>query len=161
MTPGSRSAVVLTVSDRAARGSRADVSGPLAAELLAAGGWCARVSVVPDERDAITAGIRSAVEAGARLIVTTGGTGIGPRDVTPEATSPLLRRTLPGVAEQIRRVGTAALPQAMLSRGLAGVCGSAFVVNLAGSPGAVRDGIPVVLAVTDHVLSQLAGGDHA
>lgn len=160
MSRPSDQASVITVSDRAAAGMRDDASGPLAAELLSAAGWSARVTVVPDEQDAIAGGIRAAIDRGARLVVTTGGTGIGPRDVTQEATAPLLRTQLPGIAEQIRRAGVDAIPQAMLSRGLAGICGDALVVNLAGSPGAVRDGIPIVLSIADHVLSQLAGGDH-
>ncbi|SEB88347.1 molybdenum cofactor synthesis domain-containing protein [Paramicrobacterium humi] len=154
-------AAVITVSDRAAAGTYADASGPLAAELLGAAGWTTSVTVVPDEQDAIAGGIRSAIDAGARLVVTTGGTGIGARDVTPEATAPLLRLRLPGIAEQIRRVGAEKLPQALLSRGIAGICGDALIVNLAGSPGAVRDGIPVVLGVAAHVVAQLDGGDHS
>lgn len=155
------SAVVITVSDRTAAGTRDDESGPLAVELLANAGWSAELAVVPDERDAIAGSIRSAIDARTRLVVTTGGTGIGPRDVTPEATAPLLHREVPGLAEQIRRVGAAAVPQAVLSRGLAGVCGRGLVVNLAGSPGAVRDGIPVILEVAEHAVSQLSGGGHS
>jgi len=156
----SRRATVITVSDRSFAGEREDVSGPLAAELLGAAGWSAEVIVVPDDRDAIASLIVEVVEAGSDLIVTTGGTGVGPRDVTPEATEPLLTRMLPGVAEEIRRVGVASLPQAMLSRGVAGMRRGACVVNLAGSTGAVRDGVPVVLQVAEHAVAQAAGGDH-
>ncbi|GAB3804215.1 MogA/MoaB family molybdenum cofactor biosynthesis protein [Humibacter antri] len=154
-------AAVITVSDRAAAGTRADESGPLAAALLADAGWHAGVRVVPDEIDAIAGSIRTVIADGAQLVVTTGGTGLTPRDVTPEATTPLLDRLLPGITEEIRRVGSAGLPTAMLSRGVAGVRDGALIVNLAGSPGAVRDGVPVVLAVADHVVQQLSGGDHA
>lgn len=116
--------------------------------------------MVPDTADRITAIISALVVAGARLVVTTGGTGVGPRDVTPEATRPLLRAELPGIAEEIRRVGTAKMPLAMISRGTAGLCGSALVVNLAGSGGAVRDGIPVITSVATHIIDQMNGGDH-
>jgi molybdenum cofactor synthesis domain-containing protein len=156
-----RIARVITVSDRSAAGAREDLSGPTGADLLTAAGWDARVVIVPDEREQIAAAIRSAVAEGARLIVTTGGTGVGPRDATPEATLPLLSPAIPGIAEELRRVGAAKVPTALLSRGVAGIHGAALVVNLAGSPGAVRDGIPIVLGLVDHVLSQRAGGDHA
>lgn len=154
------SASVITVSDRASAGQREDRSGPLAAELLRDAGWTADVRVVSDGIDTVSDSIRSAIDAGSRLVVTTGGTGVAPRDVTPQATAPLLRFELPGIAEQIRRVGAEKLPAALLSRGLAGVVGTALVVNLAGSTGAVRDGVPVILSVAEHVLSQLDGGDH-
>ena len=156
-----RTARVITVSDRSAAGVREDLSGPAGAALLATAGWDARVVVVPDEQDRIASAIRTAVAEGARLVVTTGGTGIGPRDVTPEATLPLLTPVIPGIAEELRRIGAVTLPSALLSRGVAGIHDGALVVNLAGSPGAVRDGIPVVLGLVDHVLSQHAGGDHA
>lgn len=155
-----RYATAITVSDRVACGERDDASGPLAAEILEGSGWTVELAIVADEEDAIAAAIRQAIAAGSCLIVTTGGTGLGPRDVTPEATASLLRYELPGIAEQIRQVGVATVPRAMLSRGLAGVCGPALVVNLAGSTGAVRDGVPVILEVADHAVAQLAGGDH-
>jgi molybdenum cofactor synthesis domain-containing protein len=157
-TPGT--ATVVTVSDRSAAGVREDRSGPLGARLLKDAGWAARVVVVPDDRGEIAAAILASVERGDALVVTTGGTGAAPRDVTPEATAPLLERDLPGIAERIRAVGVEQLPQAMLSRGVAGIVGQSLVVNLAGSPGAVADGIPVILAVATHVADQLGGGDH-
>ncbi|MGB3697081.1 MAG: MogA/MoaB family molybdenum cofactor biosynthesis protein [Gordonia sp. (in: high G+C Gram-positive bacteria)] len=153
-------ATVITVSDRSFAGEREDVSGPLAAELLGAAGWSTEVIVVPDDRDTIARLIVEVVEAGSELVVTTGGTGVGPRDVTPEATSLLLSRPLPGVAEEIRRVGIASLPQAMLSRGVAGMVRRSLVVNLAGSTGAVRDGVPVILSVAQHAVAQAVGEDH-
>ncbi|MGB4776907.1 MogA/MoaB family molybdenum cofactor biosynthesis protein, partial [Microbacterium sp.] len=98
----------------------------------------------------------------ARLVVTTGGTGVSPTDVTPEQTAPLLVRHLPGIAEELRRRGAASTPFAVLSRGLAGVAASgAVVVNLPGSVGGVRDGIAVLDAVLDHLVDQIAGGDHS
>lgn len=157
----SRTARIITVSDRAAAGVRDDRSGPTGADLLTAAGWTADIAIVPDERAQIESAVRAAVADGARLVVTTGGTGIGPRDVTPEATLPLLSPLIPGIAEELRRIGAVEMPTALLSRGVAGIHAGALVVNLAGSPGAVRDGIPVILGVVDHVLSQHAGGDHA
>lgn len=154
---------VITVSDRSAAGVRADTSGPLAAELLAAVGVAADVVVVPDEIEAVADAIRAAVAGGARVVVTTGGTGVGPRDVTPEATAPLLARALPGVAEAMRAGGAEHQPAAVLSRGLAGVtAGSrpALVVNAPGSPGGVRDALAVLGGLVPHVLDQLDGGDH-
>ena len=155
-----KTATVITVSDRCAAGDAVDRSGPSAAEQLAEAGWTADVRIVPDEVDDISAAIRVAVDEGSRLVVTTGGTGIAPRDVTPQATSPLLDLELPGIAETVRAVGVANLPHAMLSRGVAGVVGRTLVVNLAGSTGAVRDGVPVILQTAEHVVSQLDGDDH-
>ncbi len=160
MTSDRRAATVVTVSDRSALGQREDRSGPLAASLLHDAGWSAHVVVVPDEREQIADAILAAVKRGDGLVVTTGGTGLTPRDVTPEATEPLLERGLPGLAERIRAAGVDQLPHAMLSRGLAGVAGRTLVVNLAGSPGAVTDGIPVILTVASHVAEQLEGGGH-
>jgi molybdenum cofactor synthesis domain-containing protein len=153
-------AAVVTVSDRSAMGERRDESGPLAAGLLAEAGWPAAVTVTPDEIDGIRAAVADAIDAGARLVVTTGGTGIAPRDVTPEAMDTLLDKELPGIAEAIRAASIAKLPQGMLSRARAGIRGNALVVNLPGSPGAVRDGIPIILQIAGHVVSQLGGGDH-
>lgn len=151
-------ATVITVSDRSSAGTRADTSGPLGAQLLTEAGWVTDVVVVPDERDAIARAVRDAAVRGSRLIVTTGGTGVGPRDVTPQAIQPLLRLELPGIAERVRAAGT--VPTAALSRGIAGVVGDALVVNLAGSTGAVREGIPVILGVAAHAIAQLDGRDH-
>ncbi|WOC13914.1 MogA/MoaB family molybdenum cofactor biosynthesis protein [Gordonia sp. MP11Mi] len=156
-----KAATVITVSDRCAAGTAVDRSGPLAVEQLAAAGWHADQVLVPDDVTAIAGAIRAAVDAGSRLVVTTGGTGIAARDVTPEATGPLLDRELPGIADTIRAVGVTQLPQAMLSRGLAGTVGPSLVVNLAGSTGAVRDGVPVILTIAEHVVAQLDGRDHA
>ena len=156
---------VLTVSDRASSGAYTDTSGPLAASLLAAHGSDADVAVVPDEPAAIRRGIRAAIKAGARLVLTTGGTGIGPRDVTPEVTAELFVRRLPGIADEIRRRGAEKVPTAVLSRGEAGIVQlkkwpPAFVVNAPGSSGGVQDTISVVGPLLAHVLDQLDGGDH-
>ena len=153
-------ATVITVSDRCAAGEAVDVSGPLAQQMLVEAGWDVDVVVVPDERERITWAIMGAVEEKSRLVITTGGTGVGPRDVTPEATASLLNPEVPGIAETIRSVGVAVLPQAMLSRGRSGIVDGALVVNLAGSTGAVKDGVPVILQVASHVVSQVDGGDH-
>jgi len=157
-------AAVITVSDRSARGERADASGPVAVVALEDAGWEVQSVIVPDGVGSVAAAIRSALEAGARLVVTCGGTGVAPHDLTPEGTAPLLVAELPGLAEEIRRRGAATLPMAVLSRGLAGIAespnGRALVVNLPGSPGGVRDGMAVVLAVAKHVLDQLEGADH-
>ena len=156
---------VITVSDRCAGGDREDLSGPLAARLLAEAGLAVGpVVVVPDGIEPVRAAIGSALDDGCRVVVTTGGTGIGPRDMTPEATAPLLSARLDGLAEAIRRRGEATAPAASLSRGLVGVTGrgpgAALVVNAPGSPGGVRDAVAVIVPLIGHVLDQLGGGDH-
>lgn len=154
-------AVCVTVSDRSSRGERPDTSGPLLASLLAgAGCTVAPVVVVPDDVDAVQQALRAAVAQGADVVVTTGGTGLTPRDVTPEATRPLLDREVPGLAEALRAVSREAVPTSVLSRGLAGTIGRTLVVNLPGSTGGVRDGVQVLAPVLAHAVAQLAGGDH-
>jgi molybdenum cofactor synthesis domain-containing protein len=153
-------AVVITVSDRSAAGLRPDTSGPLAAELLVSLGFAlSPVVVVPDEAAEVVAALRAAV-ADADLVVTTGGTGIAARDVTPEATAAVVDRLVPGIAEAIRSFSLERVPTSALSRGIAGVCGKALVVNLPGSPGGVRDGVAVLAGVVEHALAQLRGADH-
>lgn len=154
-------AAVLTVSDRSAAGVRADSAGPVAVRALRDAGFaCADATVIPDGADAVEHALRELLDAGIRLIITSGGTGVGPRDETPEGTTRVIERHLPGIAEELRRAGLAATPASMLTRGLAGVVGDALIVNLPGSPKAVAEGMPVVLSVAGHVLSQLHGEDH-
>ena len=155
---------VITVSDRCFAGTTEDLSGPLAARLLADHGIHASVVVVPDEVDAIRRAITAAVEAGARLVFTTGGTGVAPRDVTPEATQPLLATRIDGLADAIRRRGEEKVASAALTRGLVGVTArspeGALVVNAPGSRDGVTDTVAVIGPLTAHIIDQLASGDH-
>ncbi|MFL6163267.1 MAG: molybdenum cofactor biosynthesis protein B [Jatrophihabitantaceae bacterium] len=154
-------AVVITCSNRSAAGVRDDQSGELLAQAVAQ--WGFRLLdkvVVPDQVTAIQDAVRAAVAGGARLVLTTGGTGVTPTDVTPEAVSPLLDRTIPGIAERLRAANVEQVPTAVLSRGVAGLIGDALVVTLPGSPGGVRDGIAVLRPLVGHVLDQVGGGDH-
>ena len=154
-------AAVVTVSDRSASGQREDRSGPLLARLLAeAGLTVSGPVVVPDDVAAVTAALRAAVAGGADLVVTTGGTGLGPRDITPEATLAVIDRRVPGLAEALRADPRAAVPTSVLSRGVCGLAGRTLVVNLAGSTGAVRDGVATLAPVLPHALVQLGGADH-
>ncbi|MDR7111138.1 molybdenum cofactor synthesis domain-containing protein [Microbacterium trichothecenolyticum] len=156
-------AAVVTVSDRSAAGSRTDESGPLAVAALREAGFdCADAVVVPDGADSVERALTAEVVAGVKLIVTTGGTGVSPRDQTPEGTARVVTRQIPGISEELRRRGAAEKPVGMLTRGMAGVVDphGVLVVNLPGSPGGVASGMPVVVSVARHVLDQLGGSDH-
>jgi molybdopterin adenylyltransferase len=148
---------VLTVSDRVAAGSREDAGGDALRELLeAAGATVAARDVVPDERERVAAAVRS-MAAGADVVLTTGGTGLGPRDVTPEATRMVLDREAPGIAEALRHASLAITPFAMLSRAAAGLLGGTLVVNLPGNPKAVREEWAVLAPVLGHAVATARG----
>jgi molybdopterin adenylyltransferase len=147
-------AAVLTVSDRVSRGEAADGSGDALAELLAADGYEVARRVVPDEAGEIAAAIQEVARESA-LVLTTGGTGIAPRDVTPEATRSVLEREVPGIAQALRADSIAKTPHGLLSRGTAGVLGSTLIVNLPGSTGGCRDGYAILQPALGHALSLL------
>lgn len=159
--PDGATAVVVTVSDRSFIGERADTSGPLLVDSLRSLGFDVKDPVVvPDDEDAIEAALRAAVGSGADLVVTTGGTGLSPRDVTPEATMRVLDRLAPGIAEALRQDNREQVPTTILSRAVVGIAGRSLVVNLPGSTGGVRDGVAVLAPIVGHAVAQLHGGDH-
>jgi molybdopterin adenylyltransferase len=148
-------AAVLTVSDRVSRGEADDRSGDILAELLADDGYSVVRHVVADEATQIAAAIED-LAAQADVVLTTGGTGLAPRDVTPEATRTVLQREAPGIAEALRADSIAKTPHGLLSRGVAGVCSGALVVNLPGSTGGCRDGYAILQPALGHAISLLA-----
>lgn len=160
MTDTMRRAAVITVSTRAASGVYDDAAGPLLAERLDAAGFdVAPVVVVPDGRDVVAAALRAAVDT-ADLIVTTGGTGLHPNDQTPEATSDVVERHVPGIAEAMRAAALQATQMGMLSRAIAGVTGRTLIVNLPGSPKGAAENLEAVIGVLGHAIDQVRGGDH-
>jgi molybdopterin adenylyltransferase len=144
------------VSDGVVAGTREDNSGDMLEELLRGEGFEVERRVVPDELDRIAAALRELSES-ARLVLTTGGTGVAPRDVTPEATRSVLEREAPGLAEAIRADSIAKTTHALLSRGVAGTIGRALVINLPGSPGGCRDGFAVVKPALAHAIELMSG----
>ena len=154
-------ALAVTVSNRAAAGVYEDRSGPVLAELLRSAGCAVEGPVVVADGAPVEAVLRDAVADGYDVVMTTGGTGLTPLDLTPEMTRRVLEREIPGIAEALRAAGAAAgVPAAILSRGVAGVAGRTLIVNLPGSAGGVRDGLAVLAPVLEHAVAQINGGDH-
>ena len=154
-------ALAITVSNRAAAGVYDDRSGPVLADLLRSAGCEVDGPRVVADGDPVEAALRDAVGAGYDVVVTTGGTGLTPTDLTPEMTRKVLDREVPGIADAIRQEGAAAgVPASVLSRGLAGLAGQTLIVNLPGSAGGVRDGMAVLSRVLSHAVDQARGGDH-
>lgn len=158
---GGLPAVVVVASNRAAAGVYDDTTGPLIVDALRGLGFAVDDALIRPDGDPVGAAIALAVRGGARVVLTTGGTGLTPTDRTPEATRPLLDREVPGLAEAIRAAGVAkGVPTAALSRGLAGVAGGCLVVNLPGSRGGVKDALDVLGPVLVHAVEQIVGSDH-
>jgi molybdenum cofactor synthesis domain-containing protein len=156
-----RTAVVITASNRASAGVYADTSGEiLAAGLTKLGYELKDPIVIPDNISQIQAAIELSLAGKVDLIVTTGGTGVSPHDVTPEATAPLIKKLLPGIPEAFRAYSRDRVPTTDISRGLAGVTGSSLIINLPGSPGGVKDGLVIIERLAGHVHDQIAGVDH-
>lgn len=156
-----RTAVVITASNRASAGVYADTSGEILAAGLAKLGYELKDPIViPDNISQIQAAIELSLAGKVDLIVTTGGTGVSPHDVTPEATAPLIKKLLPGIPEAFRAYSRDRVPTTDLSRGLAGVTGSSLIINLPGSPGGVKDGLVIIERLAGHIHDQIAGVDH-
>jgi len=150
-------ALVVTVSDRVSAGSAEDRSGVEAREILSGLGFEVDGMVVPDGVESVEQALRGAVESAVELVVTTGGTGMAPRDLTPEATRRVIEREAPGLAEAMRAATFGVTPHGMLSRGVCGVAGSTLVINLPGSPAGVRESLDVVGPALEHAVSLITG----
>jgi molybdenum cofactor synthesis domain-containing protein len=149
---------VITISDGAFHGTRQDTSGPALVRVLQAGGYdVSGPVVVPDDREQIGAAIMAAVSASKDVIVTTGGTGLGPRDVTPQATAALIDFEVPGIGEAMRRAGAASTPMAALSRSMAGVRGGTLIMNVPGSPKGATESLEAVMPILAHAVQLLRG----
>jgi molybdenum cofactor synthesis domain-containing protein len=148
---------ILTVSDRSSRGERADASGPALAHLIETQGWSVlKTAIVPDEESAVRAALTEWADGGeVDVILTTGGTGFAPRDVTPEATRAVIQRNAPGLAEAMRAESLKKTPHAMLSRAVAGIRGRTLIVNLPGSPGGAVENLQIILPVLFHAVQLL------
>jgi molybdenum cofactor synthesis domain-containing protein len=154
-------AQVITISTRAAAGIWSDTSGPILIDGLGNAGFDVTGPIVVSDGDPVEQALMAAVAQGFDLVLTTGGTGHTPADLTPEMTRKVIDRESPGLAEAIRAYGVAnGVPTAVMSRGIAGLAGTTLIVNLPGSPGGAKDGLAVLLPIIDHLLDQIHGGDH-
>lgn len=154
-------ALVLTVSDRVSAGEAEDRSGPAAMAAIAPEGFEVDIRVIPDGIGSVEGALRSAVGSGYRLVVTTGGTGFGPRDLTPEGTSVIIDRPAPGLVEAMRSATFGVNPHGMLSRGVAGIAGRTLIINLPGSVKGVEESLAVILPALRHAIELLGGADSA
>ncbi|MEE8601735.1 MogA/MoaB family molybdenum cofactor biosynthesis protein [Euzebya tangerina] len=151
---------VITISTRASAGVYQDTAGPAVVEVLEAEGFhCLDIVVVPDGREGVSAAIVEACES-ADVVLTSGGTGMHPKDTTPEATRDVLDREVPGIAQAIRAASLAITPMAMLSRAISGIRGDTLIINVPGSPKGARESVEVVTGILAHAVDQLAAGDH-